>query len=236
MSKKLDSHSFERFIDGAEKMFGRRLISVVGYGSFFTNKVNSNDIDFVIVLDKYHSGDLGHVRQLYKYNDISIRLHCQILYRDEILTNGDCFSINTCGAFFLSILKNGTLLYGKNIFTEISDPSDRFRKISILQKVQQYVYQLKNLYINIDSWDDVDTDFLSKKLEVILFDAELFCNKKGDFEILVTHEDREFMDKLRSKSVPIPKKKSLLRSIAIMDDIRRQMADNLNEEQRDRHN
>ena len=74
---------------------------------------------------------------------IPIQLH--LLYLDEIPMHADFFSIHTCGPFFVWHLRQAVALYGENIFETISGPSDYHLQLSLLQKVQQYTFQLRDM-------------------------------------------------------------------------------------------
>lgn len=190
------------------KSFGRRLVGIIGYGSFFVKPETAQDIDIIIVLDKKNKRDLQKIRKSYEHSLSPIKIQSQIIYKDKILSNGNFYSINTCGPFFIEVIrKDGVVIYGKNIFTKIKNQKTILYKISILQKIQQYIYQLKNFYLNsnrISNKKEIE-HFILKKMKCLLVDIGLFSNQLGHKNIRgrivqfinktpQTNNDRRFLE------------------------------------------
>ncbi len=158
-----------------EDLFGKRLDSVLGYGSFFSNSDgNFSDVDLVIVLDKYRDDDCESIRDARLPKAIGLPLSPLILYKENILPDGIFFSANTCGPFFLRRLKEARVLFGSNPFIGILEPGKLIVDVSLLQKIQQYNYQLKTEYFNLlDNQFSAARLYLQKKrIRMMLLDLQ----------------------------------------------------------------
>jgi len=131
-----------------EQNFGRRLIGVIGYGSYFgACSSSARDIDLVVALDCFAETDLGAIKAALDKRDVKLPVQVQILYI-EGGGNPDLYSINTCGPFFLEVLRGATVLTGTNPVRRWPKPRREVTDLSLLQKMQQYVYELQNRYLN----------------------------------------------------------------------------------------
>ncbi|MFY9493540.1 MAG: hypothetical protein WAP55_03640, partial [Minisyncoccia bacterium] len=122
------------------------VVCVLLHGSLvFNTHPPPQDADIVIVLRRKDQGDCALLRGLVVQSHLSrLPIHLHLIYLEEIPTNADFFSLHTCGPFFVCHLRQAEVLFGENIFDVVTGPSNYQLQLSLLQKVQQYTFQLRN--------------------------------------------------------------------------------------------
>lgn len=144
--------------DTVVRNFGaENVVSMLVHGSIiFNGGTASHDLDLVIVLKERTAGDCDLLRTSVmeaQIDETPIQLH--LIYLAEVPVHADFFSIHTCGPFFVWHLRQSVVLHGENIFDRINGPSDYHLQLSLLQKVQQYTFQLRNMVFkrHASEWD-----------------------------------------------------------------------------------
>lgn len=178
--KSTPNPQIQAFTNAVIKLFDKRIVSFVVYGSALLDIDRANDLDCVLVLDSFNPGDSNNI-QLAKKLSLKIDLHIQIIYFDQILADGSYYSVNTCGPFFLKVIQGGKLIYGKNVLKNITNPNKFIIRISILQKIQQYNYQLKNQFINTNDNSNFNKfiPIVRKRMMNYTLDAKWFYPHKS---------------------------------------------------------
>jgi len=153
------------------KIFKKRLHGIYGYGSFFTKEKKSNDIDLIIILERNSPKDLIFLKKVLERSKVGNEINIQFLYKNLLIDSGNFYSINTCGSFFLEILRNELItIYGLE-FPKIQSPGSIFILTSLHQKIGQYLYQAKSIYIN-KKICKLDEEILSKRVKFIIQDMK----------------------------------------------------------------
>lgn len=166
------------------------VVCILLHGSLvFNPHLSPQDADIVIVLRRKDQGDCALLRQLVVQSRLSrlpIQLH--LIYLEEIPTNADFFSLHTCGSFFICHLRQAEVLFGENIFDVVAGPSDYQLQLSLLQKVQQYTFQLRNLIFKTERISERELRQARKKSIVVLKDLLMSEGKLIQQEVEIVHE------------------------------------------------
>ena len=167
----LKNYKFDAQIiaDNIHKVFGRRLETILVFGSA-ARKAGFDDLDMVVVLDEPASVDMSKLKEAVKEcHQVRLPVELQVLYRKlDLPIDPDLFSINTWGAAFIDVLKKAKILYGRNPFEKTNvDPDEKNRQL--LKKIQQYLFLLRNLFVNEDSLDNLRNIF-AKKTRMAMID------------------------------------------------------------------
>lgn len=142
--------NIEKIQSLAEKIvsvFGaENVVGILLHGSVLFNPQLSQDVDLVVIMRFRNVSDCESIRRLIvqsRLSQLPIQLH--LFYLDEIPSHADFCSINTCGAFIAWHIRQAKVLFGENIYDRMSGPSDYHLQMSLLQKFQQYAFQLRNM-------------------------------------------------------------------------------------------
>lgn len=190
----LKDQAVELFFHRVVSVFGKRVKCIIGYGTSFAKAhlEHPQDVDAVLVFDTRKKNDLRSLKLLKEKQGIEIPFQFQILYQDEIITDGNLYSINTCGPFFLRVIQHGTLIYGENIFLKFKSPARISVLKSLLQKTQQYNYELKNFYLNTKPkilFSKRTHTLYKKRLRMHGIDSEFFFEKKDAYKMVLKNKE-----------------------------------------------
>lgn len=157
-------------------VFGTENVTcILLHGSILFNPhTPPNDTDLVIVLREKSGKDCLKLRQLIMQSWLARPpIHLHLIYLEEIPVNADLFSVHTCGAFFVCHLRQAEVLHGENIFDKMVGPSDYQLQLSLFQKVQQYIFQIRNLAFKIGRQSETELLWARKKTVIVLKDLFL---------------------------------------------------------------
>ncbi|MEN9523966.1 MAG: hypothetical protein RL536_35 [Candidatus Parcubacteria bacterium] len=151
------------------------IVCILFHGSILFNPhILPHDADLLIVLKKRDAEDCSNLRKMVRQVRLTeLPVHLHLIYLDEIPENADFFSIHTCGAFFTCHLRQAEPLYGENIFDRTVGPSEYQLQLSLLQKVQQYTFQMRNLVFALGRRTENELLWARKKSVVMLKDLLL---------------------------------------------------------------
>ncbi|MFA5173223.1 MAG: hypothetical protein WC435_02390 [Candidatus Paceibacterota bacterium] len=169
----MSRESLKKLSEKIVSTFGtNNIVCVLLHGSLLFNPhLIPQDVDLIIILKKKSSGDCLKLRELViDLRMFELPIHLHLIYLEEIPTNADYFSIHTCGSFFVCHLRQAETLFGKNIFDVVNGPSDYHLQLSLLQKVQQYTFQLRNLIFKIEPISEKEIRQTRKRTIVVLKD------------------------------------------------------------------
>jgi len=121
-----------------------------------------------------------------KLSKLPIQLH--LFYLKEIPTDADFCSINTCGSFIVWHIRQAKVLFGENVYDKITGPSDYHLQLSLLQKFQQYTFQLRNILCKISSISDGELLQARKRSIVVLKDLLMSDGTLIQHEARIAHE------------------------------------------------
>lgn len=155
------------------------VICILLHGSLLFNPhLSPQDADIIVVLKRKDQEDCSILRGLIKQSQLSrLPIHLHLIYLEEIPANADFFSLHTCGPFFVCHLRQSEALFGENIFDAVTGPSDYHLQLSLLQKIQQYTFQLRNLVFKTERISERELKQARKKSIVVLKDL-LMSEKK----------------------------------------------------------
>jgi len=160
------------------------------HGSLLFNPhLSPQDVDLVVVLKRKDRRDCVLLRKLIvqsRLSRLSIQLH--LVYMEEIPTNADFFSLHTCGPFFIYHLRQAEVLFGENVFDTVSGPSDYHLQLSLLQKIQQYTFQLRNLVVKTGRISEGELRQVRKRSIVVLKDLLMSEGRLIQEEVEIVHE------------------------------------------------
>lgn len=164
-------------VKNIESKFSDRVVSLVGYGSYFFDRAhNGSDIDLCLLLNTRDQNDLTILHDIItdsKNSHVDITVH----YLDEIEQWGwENFHHGTHGIFFLHHLANATVLMGGDIFARKSAqvPIQKYRE-SLISQIFQYVDRIQVRVIHDSS---VPIDYFRKYLtrtmvDMLLLESEI---------------------------------------------------------------
>lgn len=170
-----------QIIDDIARLFSDRIISLVGYGSYFFDRmINCNDVDLCLLLDTRESSDFYNLNKIIKgdVNNVDITVH----YLDELEERGwDNFTHGTHGIFFLKHLGHAKVLIGNDIFARKSSliPKRKYFN-SLIDQINQYIDRIQTKLIN-ESHDL--TGYYQKYTTRILIDILLIASQISFREI-----------------------------------------------------
>lgn len=165
--------ALRKLSEGIVSAFGQAdVIGILLHGSLVFNPKNRpQDIDLVVVLRRTREDDCETLRHLLARSGLTQpAVQLQLLYLEEIPTQADYFSLHTCGAFFVCHLRQAEVLYGKNVFDAVTGPADYQLQLSLLQKFQQYTFQLRSALMKRGSISEKDLLQARKRSVVVLKD------------------------------------------------------------------
>ena len=157
----------EEIAQGFIKAFGKRILSLVGYGSYFFDRSDKNsDIDFTLLLDSRRDGDLAKVSKLVGDN-IDVTIH----FIDEIEQCGwNNFYHGEQGLFFIQHLAQAKVLVGNDIFSRKAPTIDRKKYLeSLIGRTKSYIDRVQNGIISSKH----DLRFYQKYISRIMTDMLL---------------------------------------------------------------
>jgi hypothetical protein len=117
-----------------------KVLSIVQFGSSIHTS-NPGDIDLCIVIKEGAFFDFLAMNPFTctpKNIDIS-------LIREEEMKNTTAFRFGSHGIHLLCALQNGVALYGENIFLRMPVPATALVKMSILDRLYDYLYEVRKL-------------------------------------------------------------------------------------------
>ena len=210
-AKQLTSAIMRKF--GAE-----RVECVLLHGSvLFNPEFSPQDIDLVVVLKSNHPHDCQRFNQIFKSERTKgIPVQAHLLYLNEIPFHADYFSIHTCGCFFVPHLREALSLYGRNVFQNLSDPTKKQLVLSLLQKVQQYTFTLRNNICHFEKLQDKDLLQTRKRTFVVLKDLlmahgirlqdhkEIVNISLQQFPTIFDKREKQFLQKLADYDYHFP--------------------------------
>lgn len=173
---------FTPFIEKLKEEFGTELKSILMHGSALNDKQKiKHDCDLVIVVNK-KSDAILKIQEAAKLLPHNPQIDFQLIYFEQINSDGSFFSLHTCGPFFLQMLKNAKILFGYNPFIHITNPTSLQIKISLLQKVQQYIYVSRKSFLlsSNSSVSDATLLFIFKKVWMIIKDLLIWIEREQD--------------------------------------------------------
>jgi len=169
------------------------VVCILFHGSIvFNPEIQPQDVDLVIILKQKKEDDCMVLRRLVKGSRLfQLPVHLHLIYLEEIPANADFFSIHTCGAFFVCHLRQAETLYGENVFDKMTGPSDYHLQLSLLQKAQQYTFQLRNLIFKTEHVLETELLWARKKSVIMLKDLLLSSGT------LIQEEERIIQETIR---------------------------------------
>ncbi len=148
-----------------------RFVGLLMYGSRSNGKnSDSSDFDLVLILTKEEVNDMSIIN---KYKKEDMKLDFQLLYLDEIPKSGNFISLDSSGSFTYFNLKNAITVLGSNPWELVEKPDNKQLEISILAKIQYYIYRLRQFTLN-QSKNNTDLLYFTKRLLLVIRMVMLF--------------------------------------------------------------
>lgn len=192
----LKRDKLRKFCKECKDYFGIRLVSIVGYGSFFEGLSEPYDLDLVIILDEKGLSDILKIKEVLNIVNLNLKVDIHVVGRVEFFKNPRYFSQRTQGCYFIEILKRGTVLSGNNFYRSFFKKIDKVDySMSILMKIRQYNYEITNYYFNHNSYNNFDTEVIKKCRKIIidlgLIDKKLPSSFLNDMKFLLERKPIE---------------------------------------------
>lgn len=205
----------------------RRVVAIIAYGSALDKQCEPHDYDFFLVLKSFNVEDfltLQKVLNCFKKSNVSLFVNYKSWIDKKGIHN---YQFGRHGVYFINILAEGNLLYGKNIYLEYL-PKVRAEKIQhdLLYRIEEYFYRIqKELKISspnkfshikkyfyrimidlmilkkVINFKEVAKTHYKRLVEEKMRDTKLFFFKKfkKDYQELNSHTDIEYVSKLYKK-------------------------------------
>lgn len=130
------------------------ILSIVQFGSSLYSE-EPGDIDLCVVTKKGYFFDLLAEKS---FTLISPNIDISLL-REEELRESDFFRFGSHGIHLLVSLREGKAIHGENIFLELHAPSEKAVKESILDRLYDYLYEVRKL----ETLNDMDNLTILKR-------------------------------------------------------------------------
>ncbi|NUM45360.1 MAG: hypothetical protein HUU38_11705 [Anaerolineales bacterium] len=135
------SGEYQHFCNVLKTSCHENLVGVLLHGSVIHKISNPVDHDLVVILRNWSREAAVLVTDAAAAClSRNIILDFQLAYLDQLFTDGNWFSWNRQGSYFLWILQRAYVLYGINPFLKIDSPSQEQVHEDILKKMEQYVH------------------------------------------------------------------------------------------------
>lgn len=185
-------------IKSLKLIFGPRIVTLVGYGSYFFNRSHDDsDIDLCLVLDKRTPDDLINLKKILasssSINDITVH------YLEELEQRGwGNFTHGTHGAFFLYHLSHAQLLLGYDLFASKAHlVSQQSYRQSLIDQIVAYGDRLQQRIVLGTKKDD--RRFYAKYFSRIMVDMMLL-DASISFREINRCSPTQLLDEFFSKS------------------------------------
>lgn len=132
----------------------KSVLSIVQFGSSLYSE-NPGDIDLCVVTKKGCFFDLLAEKS---FTQIPPNIDISLL-KEEELKGTDFFRFGSHGVHLLVSLREGKAICGENIFLELSPPSEKAVKESILDRLYDYLYEVRKL----ETLKDMDNSTVLKR-------------------------------------------------------------------------
>ncbi len=145
--------------------FAERFIGFLLYGSRTTGRNNENsDYDIVVILDEEKAGDIESIKMLNKG-----RLNCdlQLTYAKELPSNADFISWDSSGSFYYFVIGGAITIVGRNPFDVIKPPDEKAISLSVLSKMQYYIYRIRQTMFG-NSKNNTNALYFTKRIPPIM--------------------------------------------------------------------
>ena len=130
--------------------FKNRFVGVLLYGSqVFGESYEKSDYDLILILTKKRPNDLRLIKKLIKKHE-SMQFDFQLFYSSELSPNGNLFSWDSTGVYYFFVIREAIPVIGINPISSIRPPTKKALRISILNKMQYYVYRIRQAAIKND--------------------------------------------------------------------------------------
>lgn len=120
----------------------RHIACIIQFGSSL-HSTTSGDIDLCVVVRK---GAFYPFLAAIQDAQIPATYDISLLREEELLLNP--FRFGSHGPHLLLSIKKGVLLHGKNLFLEIPDPDQELVRASILDRLYDYLYEVRKLEVS----------------------------------------------------------------------------------------
>jgi len=183
-----------RFAQMCSEEFTENLVCILQHGSTVTgNSDAQSDFDIIVIFAAKKIDDLAKLNTILKqaFDVENVKVDLQIFYLSELPLNADYFSLFTNGAFFVWCLRKARVVYGKNIFLDMDGPSIFQLRLSLFQKVQQYIYFMRQTVTCRDDSPE-RIRYLQKRMfmamkDILMWDGVVYETSK---EILARFKER----------------------------------------------
>lgn len=188
-------------------IIGDNLESLIVYGSIQKSEdLNCvSDIDCVITLKRKQSNEAEILRNI--FSDFPYKVQCKVFSvseLEEIRKDPNRLYLHTTGAIMLPVLSSALVLDGNNLFTKIPVSLHEL-KISIIQKIEQYLSRMKVIYAAGDFSHEV-IDRWKKKTGFIIYDTSIILfgsdpgklNDKINLETIWSQFDNDLKTKCKA--------------------------------------
>lgn len=202
--------ALQSFVDVCiERLGGNRLSGILHYGSS-ARKENSllSDCDVLCTVRQYDLALMQELNQILK--QAVLLLDLSVVFESELPTNPDNFRIINHGCYFLEVMKNSIVLYGRNIFLELPSASQAAIYLSLLEKIAEYTQYLRRSFLGESSYqrslsaNNQLNRRLVKAAHDLLWllgdkqddDSSLVCHLKGVTPGMLEQEHWKFLSRL----------------------------------------
>jgi hypothetical protein len=182
----------------------RRVVGVIAYGSALDKQCKNEDYDFFLVLKSFNEKDFLILEKILKYfKDTNVSLF--INYKDWVEKKGiHNYQFGRHGVYFINVLTEGNVLYGKNIYSEYAKKiKSREIKHDLLYRIEEYFYRIQK-ELKISNSDA--TNHIKKYFYRIMIDLMLLEKIVSFKEVARTHYKRLVDEKMSINDLLLCKK------------------------------
>lgn len=198
--------TLDEFVHECVSALSGNVTGIIYYGSSSRNE-NSlfSDRDLILTANEYEVSHIVAIHEILKQTSFLVDL--PIVFGREISPDPDHFRIVNHGCYFLEVLKLGKVLYGRNVFLDLSEPSQRALELSLFEKLSEYARHCRRNFVEANRERSLNTNYqLNRRLvksahdllwlsgNEVGYDADCVRQLKVKFPPLLSEAEWRFLE------------------------------------------
>ncbi len=124
---------------------GTKMVGLLHLGSHERQDETAfSDVDLILLVERFSMQDFQAIRGIFRNLDYLVDV--PVIHHEQLPRNPDWFQNGTHGCYFLHVLKNAEVLYGKNLFKDYPEPSEAAVRASVFRKIAEYTWAARRAF------------------------------------------------------------------------------------------